>query len=200
MEEKRTAMSLSMRKLALWHSRNFRPLFTHKHLDPIMSTLGFTFLPPAPPSISGGTTWKEYVFAAGGAQGRPRPRLPYPRIDGLHNHTYQAFLEAVNFHLRMHDISTIFHVRGMPMNRGDLHGKWHALEEDELVYVYREGTLDQATHKRYSDSESKSSTGGVYDFDSLAIRDKGGKSQVGQVVPLADIIVSPRGDEEFNPF
>ncbi|XP_030461327.1 uncharacterized protein LOC115681499 [Syzygium oleosum] len=185
-----------MRKLALWYSRNFKPLFSHKQLEPIMSTLGFTALPPASPSFDGGITWREYVFAAG-AHSLPRPRLPYPRIDGLHNHTYQAFLEAVNFHLRMYDISTVFHVRGMPMNRVDLYRKWHALEEDEQVYVYREGTLDQAAHKLYSDSEGKSSKDGLFDFASLAIRNKGGESEVGQVVPLEDIIVSPDESEPF---
>ncbi|KAL3731029.1 hypothetical protein ACJRO7_027972 [Eucalyptus globulus] len=200
MDDERITIPLSMRKLALWNTRHFRPLFSHKQLEPIMSTLGFTALPPALPSFDGGTTWKEYVFAAG-PHGRPRPRLPYPRIDGLHDHTYRAFLEALNFHLQMHDISTVFHVRGMPMNRVDLYSKWHALEEGEFVYVYREGTLDQATHKLYSDSESSrskdSSREGVYDLNVLAVRSKGGESEVGQVVPLEDIIVSP---DESGPF
>ncbi|KAF8020748.1 hypothetical protein BT93_G1249 [Corymbia citriodora subsp. variegata] len=200
MEERRIVIPPSMRKLVLWQTKNFRPLFSHKHLEPIMATLGFTALPPAPPSFNGGTTWREYVFAAG-PHGRPRPRLPYPRIDGLHNHTYRAFLEAVNFHLRMHDVSTVFHVRGIAMSRVDLYSKWHALEEGEAIYVYREGTLDQATHKLYSDCESSRSKDGsregVYDLDSLAIRDKGGESGVGLVVPLEDIIVSP---DESDPF
>ncbi|KAL3731027.1 hypothetical protein ACJRO7_027970 [Eucalyptus globulus] len=200
MDDKRTAIPSSIKKLALWNTRHFRPLFSHKQLEPVMTTLGFMALAPALPSFNGSTTWKEYVFAAG-AHGHPRLRLPYPRIDGLHHHTYQAFLEAVNSHLRMHDISTVFHVRGMPMNRVDLHSKRRALEEGEFVYVYREGTLDQATHELYSDSESsrsKDSSGdGVYDFESLAIRDKGSKSEVGQVVPLEDIIVSP---DESDPF
>ena len=87
--------------------------------------------------------------------------------------------------------------RGMPMNRVDLYRKWHALEEDEQVYVYREGTLDQAAHKLYSDSKGKSSKDGLFDFASLAIRNKGGEFEVGQVVPLEDIIVSPNESEPF---
>ncbi|KAL6346715.1 hypothetical protein AAG906_002831 [Vitis piasezkii] len=95
-----------MRKLALWFTRTFKPIITHDELVPIMDTLGFVALPHA-----GSPAWKEYVYVAGGCRYLlpaetplplpPRPRLPYPRIDGLHICTYRAFIDAVNFYLEM---------------------------------------------------------------------------------------------------
>ncbi|PIA25022.1 hypothetical protein AQUCO_13300016v1 [Aquilegia coerulea] len=54
-------------KLALWHTKTFKPIMTHDELEPIMSTLGFIGLSP---TINNGTngngsTWKEYVFTGG---------------------------------------------------------------------------------------------------------------------------------------
>lgn len=126
-------MRLCMRKLALWYTKTFKPLMTHDELEPIMATMGFVGLPP-----DHGTSpvvWKEYVYRASpgflwwwstkssSCLGEPptteppRPKLPYPRIDGLHIYTYRAFLDAVNFYLEMCDISEVFHIRyGLPFS------------------------------------------------------------------------------------
>lgn len=114
-------MKECMRKLAMWYTRTFKPIMTHDELEPIMATLGFVGLPPTTTAAHGGP-WKEYVFSAGQwransssgssvAEAQPRPRLPYPRIDGLHIYTYRAFIDAVNFYLEMCDFSDLFHIR-----------------------------------------------------------------------------------------
>lgn len=99
-------MEECMRKLALWHTRTFKPVMTHEELEPIMSTMGFIGL--LPHQASGG--FKEYVFLSSptSTEHQPRPRLPYPHIDGLHISTYQAFIDALAFFL---DVSDLFHVR-----------------------------------------------------------------------------------------
>uniref|UniRef100_A0A803NIM0 Uncharacterized protein n=1 Tax=Cannabis sativa TaxID=3483 RepID=A0A803NIM0_CANSA len=101
-------MKECMRKLALWHTRTFKPIMTHDELEPIMATLGFVGLPPSTAAVGSGNIWKEYVCSAGrwvannnSAEPPPRPKLPYPKIDGLHIYTYRAFTEAVNFYLEM---------------------------------------------------------------------------------------------------
>ncbi|CAN6688323.1 unnamed protein product [Malus baccata var. baccata] len=196
------------RKLALWYTRTFKPIMTHDELEPIMATLGFVGLPP---SSSSSAATKEYVFsAAGGWRSKwapptevplPRPRLPYPRIDGLHIYTYRAFIDAVNCSLEMGDISDLFHVRGMPLH--DLHRisdrnrKWRKMEEDDSVFVYREGTLDQATfnlyhstNKNISNSTASNSGSSVTSNNSIVIREKGNNTPVSCIVPLKDIIVN----------
>lgn len=108
-----------MKKLALWFTNTFKPIMTHDELEPMMATLGFVGLPPTPSLLpSNGTpmAWKEYVYSAGGSRlsvetTPPKPRLPYPRIDGLHIYTYRAFIDAVNFYLDMSEISDLFHIR-----------------------------------------------------------------------------------------
>ncbi|TQE09479.1 hypothetical protein C1H46_004972 [Malus baccata] len=195
------------RKLALWYTRTFKPIMTHDELEPIMATLGFVGLPP---SSSSSAATKEYVFsAAGGWRSKwapptevplPRPRLPFPRIDGLHIYTYRAFIDAVNCSLEMSDISDLFHVRGMPLH--DLHRisdrnrKWRKMEEDDSVFVYREGTLDQATfnlyhstNKNISNSTASNSGSSVTSDNSIVIREKGNNTPVSCIVPLKDIIV-----------
>lgn len=108
------SMKDSMRKLAVWYTRTFKPIMTHAELEPIMATLGFVALPPA---NNGDLVSREYFFpahrcrSATEAAPSPRPRLPYPRIDGLHIYTYRAFIDAVNFYLERNDISELFHVR-----------------------------------------------------------------------------------------
>ncbi|XP_004292315.1 PREDICTED: uncharacterized protein LOC101313279 [Fragaria vesca subsp. vesca] len=202
-------MKGSMRKLALWYTRTFKPIMTHDELEPIMATLGFVGRPAAATVPNSAVMWKEYVFcAAGGWRSKwgaanetpllPRPRLPYPRIDGLHIYSYRAFLEAVNFYLEMCDISDLFHIRGMPLH--DLHRikdrnrKWRKMEEDDSVFVYREGTLDQATFNLYhspktiSNNTLNNSNGGD-DHNSIVIREKGNSTPTSCIVPLKDIIV-----------
>jgi hypothetical protein len=102
------------KKLALWFTRTFKPIMTHDELEPIMATLGFVGLPPSSNVIP---RWKEYAYPAGSwrsnpdAPPPPRPRLPYPRIDGLHVYTYRAFLDSLNFYLHLPNISDLFQIR-----------------------------------------------------------------------------------------
>lgn len=91
------------RKLALWHTKTFRPILCHEELEPIMGSLGFVGLPPSMDS------WREYRFegetttkTSMGGGGEPLVRLPYPRIDGLHVLTYRAFCDAVNKLLQLY--------------------------------------------------------------------------------------------------
>lgn len=106
-----------LKKLAIWYTPNFKPIFTHDELDHILSTHGFLSKPPVNATDSV-IVWKEYLFSGVGAfllksdeSPPPQPRLPYPRIDGLHVNTYHTFLESLNYYLRMHNISDLFHIR-----------------------------------------------------------------------------------------
>ncbi|KAL6646148.1 hypothetical protein ACP70R_017756 [Stipagrostis hirtigluma subsp. patula] len=156
------------KKLSLWHTATFRPILTHDELEPILAAFGFVPLPPPPtpsppkgepqpsPAAAGAAVaWREYAFLGGNAAARwlgPRPRLPYPRVDGLHLKTYEAFLGAVEAYLGAGRVSNLFHVRLMPVT--DPHDRvfdkvFRAMrnfspEEDGLI-VYREGTLDDLT-------------------------------------------------------
>ncbi|KAI6700935.1 hypothetical protein NL676_015259 [Syzygium grande] len=188
-----------MRKLALWHTRTFKPIMTHDELEPIMATLGFLGLPPSA-SPGGSLAWKEYAHssssASSGGGGRARPRLPYPRIDGLHSYTYQAFVDGVSSYLEMCDISVLFHIRGMPLHRLDLYKKWRRMQEDESVFVYREGTLDQATYNLYHLDRRRGGDGDDGDYihakmyygsgdgnGSSVIRNKGNSAPISCLVP-----------------
>ncbi|THG08654.1 hypothetical protein TEA_015524 [Camellia sinensis var. sinensis] len=280
-----------MRKLCLWVTRTFKPVMSHDELEPIMATLGFVGLPPS--SAASGCDWKEYVYSAGGWRRSlsltiidhqnpppPSPRLPYPRIDGLHIYTYTAFLDAVNFYLEMTNMSDLFHIRvgpvaslwswgvflsrfsllgqpselvssicknttnyrfcveslysdprtptadsyvlayvsfdlaylnashtedyidmlfnnttadrdsrGMPLHRVlDRNRKWRRIEEDDSVFVYREGTLDQAIYTYYHKNKNDVNSGSK-GCNSMLIRNKGNSTPTGCIVPLKDIIV-----------
>ncbi|KAI9389109.1 hypothetical protein POPTR_009G169400v4 [Populus trichocarpa] len=189
-------MEECMRKLALWHTRTFSPVMTHEELEPIMITMGFVGLPPSSPSAS--SSWKVYAYMAKPPNYKYhydqaeeqsvaplRPKLPYPKIDGLHLYTYQAFIDAVNFYLEMSDISDLFHIRGMPLYRNvDRSRKWRRMEDDESVFVYREGTLEQTTYHLYHADKSGN------EDDSVLIRVKGKSAPITCIVPLKDIIVA----------
>ncbi|KAI3926725.1 hypothetical protein MKW92_013189 [Papaver armeniacum] len=156
------------RKLALWHTKTFKPIMTHDELEPIMAKLGFVGLSvhssasssPVATSVSGSVSsfnnisWKEYYFTAGGSRNPwvteplPRPKLPYPRIDGLHHKTYGTFCDAVAFYIGKSNLADHFHVRGMPLHRvhdRPFDKKFRLISDDEVFYVYREGTLDPPT-------------------------------------------------------
>lgn len=109
------------KKLTLWDTRTFRPILTHDELEPIMASVGFVPLPMSLTSLGGGghgpghVAWREYAFRSEsrhrGGDFLPRPRLPYPRIDGLHLLAYQAFFDALDFYLGAHQVPDLFHVR-----------------------------------------------------------------------------------------
>ncbi|KAL8129552.1 hypothetical protein V2J09_018707 [Rumex salicifolius] len=212
------------RKLALWHTRTFKPIMIHDDLDPIMSNLGFVGLPPKP--APSGVVWKEYFYAAGGCRafvGRlkwltsdpaaetddpvlpPKLRLPYPRIDGLHIYTYRAFLDAVGFYLKKDDVSDLFHVRGMAFNRvHDRMKKYRAMEEESMI-VYAEGSLDPSTYDLYHADKSVFSTDDdenkAHGNSSLVIRSKDNTASVGTFVPFKNIFVKlDRSGLLFGPF
>lgn len=65
------------------------------------------------------------------------------------------------------------------------------MEEDESVFVYREGTLDQGTYNVYhfDKSSSSSDNDGRNGCNSIVIRNKGNNTQVSCIVSLKDIIV-----------
>ncbi|RWR78300.1 WD repeat-containing 62 [Cinnamomum micranthum f. kanehirae] len=191
-----------VRKLALWHTKTFKPIMTHEELEPIMATLGFVALP----ATSG---WKEYVFYGWipvPAENLPRIRLPFPRIDGLHVITYRAFFDAVSFYLAQRDISDHFHVRGMPLHRTQdlpFEKKFRRMN-DEGLYLYRDGTLDPETALAYgnnntsngnnSGSSNNSSSdndnnSGAFSYGMLGNGSANSSGKLGLFVPLKNIIV-----------
>ncbi|KAM7479524.1 hypothetical protein LguiA_027737 [Lonicera macranthoides] len=185
-----------LRKLALWNTRTFKPIITHHELEPIMATLGFIAVPWFPPNIESTTTsWKKYLYSNGGCRSQspaPRPRLPYPRIDGLHSSTYHAFLDAVNFYLHMNDLSDLFHIRGMPLHKvHDRGNKWQMMKRDgSNIFVYRKGTLDQATCNFYSINTNNNNNDDNCNEgrNSIIIRNKGRNTATTCIVPLKDVI------------
>ncbi|KAJ4828838.1 hypothetical protein Tsubulata_010495 [Turnera subulata] len=173
-----------MRKLALWHTRTFTPLMAHDDLEPIMLSMGFEGQSPC-------NGWKEYAYVAthivpaeqSQSQSPPRPRLPYPSIDGCHQLTFQSFIDAVSFYLRAYDVADVFHIRAMPLHRvHDRNRKWRKMQDDETVYVFRDGTIDPAAANYHLDNPGNDGC------DSAIIRDKANKNPINLTVPLKDII------------
>lgn len=75
--------------------------------------------------------------------------------------------------------------RGMPLYRKvDRSRKWRRMEDDESVFVYREGTLEQTTYHLYHADKSGN------EDDSVLIRVKGKSAPITCIVPLKDIIVA----------
>lgn len=75
----------------------------------------------------------------------------------------------------------------MPLHRiHDRNRKWLLMEEDDNIFVYRDGTLDQTTENFYK-SDHQSSNG----LDSIIIRDhdKRNKTPDSCIVALKDIII-----------
>ena len=78
--------------------------------------------------------------------------------------------------------------RGMPLHRAlDRNRKWRRMEEDDSVFVYREGTLDQAIYNLYHFDKSGASN----KPKSTGIRNKGNNTANTCIVPLKDINPSP---------
>ncbi|KAJ4758768.1 tubulin-tyrosine ligase [Rhynchospora pubera] len=156
------------KKLSLWHTATFRPIQTHDDLEPILASAGFSPVRGGPPptkgsgGASGVVTWREYEYCNGAGAGKgkgkttkgwkPRPRLPLGRLDGLHLFTYEAFLISLEFYLGPHLVPNLFHVRAMPVTRKHdmaLEKTYRPMRDcgidEEGIFVYREGTLDQIT-------------------------------------------------------
>ncbi|KAL0919409.1 hypothetical protein M5K25_011501 [Dendrobium thyrsiflorum] len=112
------AMQDVAKKLALWHTTTFRPIITHDDLEPIMASVGFVSLSNEDPAAA--LQWKEYCFgpppptsissAAFSGDLKPRPRLPFPRIDGLHLLVYKAFLCVLEQYISPAEVHNLFHV------------------------------------------------------------------------------------------
>lgn len=84
-------------------------------------------------------------------------------------------------------------LRGMPLHRAhDRNRKWRRMEEDDSVFVYREGTLDQSTYNLYHfDKNNNNNSGGSSRVKSIGIRNKGHSTPTSCVVPLKDLVPSP---------
>ncbi|CAL9188301.1 unnamed protein product [Musa hybrid cultivar] len=215
------------KKLALWHTTTFRPIITHDELEPIMASAGFVPLPvaAAPPSSPQGAqqtplAWREYASRSeaacrgrerGRRRGRgrrslvapPRPRLPYPRIDGLHLMAYKAFLLALEFYLDPTFVPDLFHVRTMSLTR--VHDRvfekaYRPMKDCEMdeegIVVYREGTLDCQTRmvcSQYSSDDvddTRSCTDNSIERKRDCTDDVDNAADLSCLVPLKDLFPS----------
>ncbi|KAJ4753087.1 Tubulin--tyrosine ligase [Rhynchospora pubera] len=161
---------LFYRKLTLWHSGTFSPIYTHDELEPIMASIGFfPYLQdgtstdslmkklgsqagarPATRENGGVNTalrqnsqkdesettsacaepvkWREYVFGRmkliPGSGSNPestiRPKLPYPRVDGLHLMSYLVFFAALECYINPYVVADLFHVRPIEVKGSDI--------------------------------------------------------------------------------
>lgn len=80
--------------------------------------------------------------------------------------------------------------RGMPLYRmHDRNRKWRLMEEDESVFVYREGTLDQAIHNHYHFDKNVSNNGSNRYNPKMLRNQVNNSTQASCLVALKDIIV-----------
>ncbi|KAF3320129.1 hypothetical protein FCM35_KLT22272 [Carex littledalei] len=217
------------KKLSLWHTATFRPVLTHDDLEPILASAGFCPVrsaaePSQSPPIKGDgasstvVTWREYEYCNGAGKGRakgwrPRPRLPWGRLDGLHLFTYEAFLISLEFYLGPHLVPNLFHVRAMPVTKKHdmaLEKAYRPMRDcgidEEGIFVYREGTLDQLTkaasgysnsfslisNSTYSTSTSANCTeneGGLKKRNQIETNN-GSSPDCSSLVPLKDLFPS----------
>ncbi|KAL2455147.1 uncharacterized protein Fot_57748 [Forsythia ovata] len=84
-----------------------------------------------------------------------------------------------------------FYVRGMPLHQVQDRGKkWWCMGEDDSVFVYGEGTLDQAAYDSYSaDKNGINNSNSNKVCNSIIIRNKGKSTPSSCFVPLKDITV-----------
>lgn len=81
------------------------------------------------------------------------------------------------------------HFRGIPLHKVHDRSKlWRRMEEDNSVFVYREGTLDQAAYASHHKNKNDLTTVSK-GCNSMLIRNKGTSSPTCCIVPLKDIIV-----------
>ncbi|KAF3325550.1 hypothetical protein FCM35_KLT08630 [Carex littledalei] len=170
------------RKLCLWHTPTSAPIFTHNQLEPIMTSIHFSPIIRAPTSTDSltGTAsvqWREYRFIGKHpkkdwnleSKKSSWPRLPYPRVDGLHLTSYLAFLGALECFIDPILVANMFHISPTPIDsRDEIHktvfreiknlefqkfaiGHREELEHmaNLVLYFYREDTLDDASEETY---------------------------------------------------
>ncbi|KAF3325549.1 hypothetical protein FCM35_KLT08629 [Carex littledalei] len=104
---------------------------------------------------SGGRSWNFYY------KKRYWPRLPYPRVDGLHLKSYLEFLGDVECFIDPLLVANMFHIRAMPIDSRDEIHKTMFKEIKNFVlhpeidgdiryfYFYRVGTLGDASDETY---------------------------------------------------
>ena len=69
------------------------------------------------------------------------------------------------------------------------------MEEDESVFVYREGTLDPSSHNLYHFSKNSNKEDTAKKTKIKMLGSKGDSNPPGCLVPLNDIVVWPFGFE-----
>ncbi|KAK1307092.1 hypothetical protein QJS10_CPA10g00070 [Acorus calamus] len=172
-------------KLSLWDSKTFRPIHGHDDLEPIMAGLGFI----AGAVIDGGG-WREYVFRDGDGDSPKRPRLPFPRIDGLHVETYMEFFRAVVSRVRHPQaVGDRFHVRDVPF-RWEYAVKLRNMRRHVTgkIYVFREGCINQTVKKdRLHDMNDDDDMNDVSDVDHDQWWRKGTDESTITLVKLEDL-------------
>lgn len=109
------------------------------------------------------------------------------------------FIDVGSFFIKLSQILYAFFIffyylilnRGMPLHRvHDRNRKWRRMEEDESIFVYREGTLDQATYNLYHfDKNISTNNSGNGNGCNAIIRNKVNNAPVSSVVSLKDVIV-----------
>lgn len=77
----------------------------------------------------------------------------------------------------------------MPLHRvHDRNRKWRRMEEDESIFVYREGTLDQTAYNLYHFDKNLSTNNSGNGCNAI-IRNKVNNAPVSSIVSLKDVIV-----------
>ncbi|XP_020595255.1 uncharacterized protein LOC110035358 [Phalaenopsis equestris] len=190
------AMQDVAKKLALWHTPTFRPIITHDDLEPIMASIGFVSLSKEQQPTAA-MQWKEYCFGPSPPSSispavfcgvsKPRPRLPFPRIDGLHLLSYKAFLCALEQYISPAEVHNLFHVRAMPLTRlqdrvfEKAYRPMKGCEiDDDGIYVFRDGTIDHSMFEQISAMECSIESDDEFDD----IRIKGSRSHSDSTISL----------------
>ncbi|XP_020266433.1 uncharacterized protein LOC109841920 [Asparagus officinalis] len=168
------------KKLSLWHTKTFRP---------------------------------DVGRAGAGSDGGRRPAaeggsgvlaeadwLPVSRgCEWLHILAYEAFFHALEFYLGSHHVPDLFHVRSMTIRAQDMifHSSYRPMRDcgfdDEGIFVYRDGTLDNVTKMvcNYDSNDSSSSSSFMNNSSSSKESRKSSNNPI-CLVPLDDLF--PRMD------
>ncbi|GKB96022.1 hypothetical protein Tco_0982159 [Tanacetum coccineum] len=112
-------MRRCMKKLAIWYTPNFKPIITHDELEHYLSMHGFISQAPVSTSSTAADNtaavvmWKEYKYSGAGPFLLKSKRSSFPRLPGI----------------------PLYHAH-------DRSQKWLRMIGDDLVYVYRDGTME----------------------------------------------------------